>query len=75
MLFQAIHGANLRLLGDPANGILDVHARRDVVDGYQEITVAFEPTPYEMELLLAGRPVYVTQLGNTFHPIRCEVKP
>lgn len=75
MLFQAIEGANLRLIGDPSNNILDVHARREVVDGYQEITVAFEPTPDELRRLNEGHPVYVTQLGNTFHPIRVEVKP
>lgn len=75
MLFQAIEGANLRLIGDPENGIVDIHARAEVVDGYQEITVAFEPTPDELQRMIDGKPVYVTQLGNTFHPIRVEVKP
>lgn len=75
MLIASIEHSNLHLIGDPTAGIVDIHARREVVDGYQEITVAFEPTPAEMERLLAGHPVYVTQLGNSFHPIRVEVKP
>ncbi len=75
MLIAAIEGANLRLIGSPEDGIVDVHARAEVVDGYQEITIAFEPTPAELQRLIDGKPVYVTQLGNTFHPIRCEVKP
>jgi hypothetical protein len=74
MLFQAIENANLRLIGDPEHNILDVHARREIVNGYQEITVAFEPTPDELRRLNEGKPVYVTQLGNSFHPIRVEVK-
>jgi len=75
MLFQSIEGANLHLIGKPEEGIIDIHARYQVVDGYTEITVAFEPTPAELERLLQGHPVYVTQLGNSFHPIRVEVKP
>lgn len=29
MLFQRIEGANLRLIGDPDNHIIDIHARRE----------------------------------------------
>lgn len=74
MLFQAIENANMKLIGNPAEGILDIFARREIVDGYIETTVAFEPTPDELRRLNEGKPVYVTQLGYAFHPIRCEVK-
>lgn len=75
MLIVCIEGANMRLIGDPENGIVDVHARRELVDDFWETTIAFEPTPDELRRLNEGHPVYVTQLGNSFHPIRVEVKP
>jgi hypothetical protein len=73
MLFQSIEGANLLLRGN-GEDILDIHARSEIVGDYREITVAFEPTPAELARLNEGKPVYVTQLGNSFHPIRVEVK-
>lgn len=75
MIIQHIEGANLHLIGNPEENIVDIHARYEVVDHYPEITVAFEPTPAELQRLIDGKPVYVTQLGTSFHPIRVEVKP
>lgn len=74
MLIARIEGSNLLLVGSPEDGIVDIHALVDASGDYVETTVAFEPTPAELCRLNLGHPVYVTQLGNTFHPIRVEVK-
>jgi hypothetical protein len=74
MNFGTIDNANLRLVGDPEHGILDVMARRVTVGEYYETTVAVFPTREEMERMLDGQPILLTVLGNSWPPVRLEVQ-
>lgn len=74
MNFGTIGDANLKLIGDPDAGVMDVMALRVKEGEYYATSVAVFPTPEEMLRLLDGQPVIVTILGNSFPPLRVEVQ-
>lgn len=65
-----IERANVRF-GGPGYTTLD--ARRDEQAYGPEHTVAFQPSPEEIEAIVAGASVHLTILGEGWPPVRLSV--
>lgn len=74
MNFGTIDNANLRLVGDPGHGVVDLMALRLEVGDYYETSVAIFPTPDELARMQDGQPIILTILGNSWPPVRLEVQ-
>jgi len=71
MLIAVIEGAN-RICGK-SQGYKGLPVRDELVDGYNIMHTAWEPTPGELELLNAGGKVIVSLIGNNPQPINVIV--
>lgn len=73
MIINAIEGCTRRI--GKSQGYLGLPLRDDVVDGIPTMTSSWQPTPAELEALIAGAPIYVTLLGQAHPPIMLNVGP
>lgn len=64
-----IQGANLKLLGNREQGVLDLHVIKSECETHgTSYTSAWEPTRAELDALLSGEPVLLTVYSNGGFP-------
>lgn len=71
MIINAIEGCTRRI--GKSQGYLGLPLRDEVIDGIPTMTSSWQPTPAELQRLLAGAPIYVTLLGQAHPPIMLNV--
>lgn len=73
MIINAIEGCTRRIGKD--QGYLALPLRDEVIDGVPQMTSSWQPTPSELQALMAGAPIYVTLLGVAHPPILVHIGP
>ncbi len=72
MIPQRIQGANLRLTLADEN-VAPLMARREEFENGTVMVTAWEPTPEEIQRLIAGAPVHLSLLADGHPPVRLDV--
>jgi hypothetical protein len=67
MLINAIEGATRRI--GKSQGYLGLPLKDHTIDGSPAMTTSWQPTPAEIEAIVAGAPIHVTLLGSAHPPI------